>query len=149
MKERCGRATTRPADDLVHQQETLFRDKTLRRHEGLNKARSSLLVQIRTGAIGLRDFLFKRGVPGVLTPYCECGEGRETVEHLVMWCSAPPLTRTWERAEVRTRRDFYSVLQGTGPSAARLAGRILCWLMDSGRLPMYSLARQLELETVV
>jgi hypothetical protein len=149
LKERDSRAVTRPADDFDHQQETLFKDKTLKRHEGLSKAKSSLLVQIRTGAIGLRDFLFKRGVPEVLTPSCECGEGRETVEHLVMWCLAPPLARSWERAEVRTRRDFYSVLQGISPTAARLTRRILGWLMDSGRLPMYNLARRLELEPAV
>ena len=149
LKEREGRAVTRPADDFDHQQETLFKDKTLRRHEGLNKAQSSLLVQIRTGAIGLRVFLYSRGVPEVLTPSCECGEGRETVEHLVMWCLAPPLPRRWERAELRTRRDFYSVLQGISPPAARLARRILGWLMDSGKLPMYNLARRLELEVAV
>jgi hypothetical protein len=147
LKEREGRAATRPADD--HQQDTLFKEKTLRRHEGLNKAQSSLLIQIRTGAIGLRSFLFSRGVPEVLTPSCECGEGQETVEHLVMWCLAPPLTRRWEKAELRTRRDFYSVLQCTCPPAARLARKILGWLMDSGRLPMYDLARRLELELAV
>ncbi len=75
LKERDGRATTRPADDLEHQQETLFKDKTLKRHEGLSKAKSSLLVQIRTGDIGLRDFLFKRGVPEVLTPTASAGRG--------------------------------------------------------------------------
>lgn len=65
--------------------ETLFRNGTLRRHDGLSKAKSSLLIQIRTGAISLRDFLFTRGVPEVLTPACECGEGRETAEHLVVF----------------------------------------------------------------
>ena len=149
LKDRDGRATTRTADDPNHQQETLFNDKTLKRHEGLSRAESSLLVQIRTKAIGLRDFLFERGVREILTPYCECGEGRETAEHLVMWCLAPPLTRRWKRAEVRTQRDFYSTLQGTSPAAARLTRRILGWLMDSGRLPMYGLARRLELESVV
>jgi len=43
-----------------------------------NKVKSSLLVQILTGAIGLQSFLFKRRVSGVTTPYYECGEGRET-----------------------------------------------------------------------
>ena len=147
LKERDGRAITRPADDFDHQRETLFRNETLRRHDGLSKAKSSLLIQIRTGAIGLRDYLFTREVPEVLTPACECGEGRETAEHLVVWCLAPPLTRRWERTGIRTRRDFYSVLHGINPTTARLARRILDWLMDSGRLPMYSLARRLELET--
>ncbi|EAQ91377.1 hypothetical protein CHGG_03312 [Chaetomium globosum CBS 148.51] len=146
LKERDGRAVIRPADDLDHQRETLFRDETLRRHDGLSKAKSSLLVQIRTGAVGLRDFLFTRGVPEVLTPACQCGEGRETAEHLVVWCLAPPLTRRWERTDIRTRRDFYSVLHGIDPTSARLAGRVLEWLMDSGRLMMFSLARRLELE---
>ncbi|EAQ86126.1 hypothetical protein CHGG_07379 [Chaetomium globosum CBS 148.51] len=121
------------------------RNEALRRHDGLSKAKSSLLIQIRTGGIGLRDFLFTRGVPEVLTPACECGEGRETAEHLVVWCFAPPLTRRWERTGIWTRRDFYSVL----PTTARLARRVLDWLMDSGKLPMYNLARRLELEAAV
>ncbi|EAQ89543.1 predicted protein [Chaetomium globosum CBS 148.51] len=146
LKERDGRAITRPADDFDHQQETLFRNETLRRHDGLSKAKSSLLIQIQTGAIGLRGFLFTRGVPEVLTPACECGEGRETAEHLVVWCLAPPLTRRWGRTGIRTRRDFYSALHGINPRTARLARRVLDWLMDSGKLPMYNLARRLELE---
>ena len=85
LRERNGRATTRPADDLDHQRETIFKDKTLKRHTGLNKAKSSLLIQIRTGDIGLRDFLFKRGVPGIITPSCECGEGVSVEENLGSW----------------------------------------------------------------
>ena len=44
LKEREGRAVVRPADDFNHQQQTLFHDKTLKRHEGLTKAESSLLI---------------------------------------------------------------------------------------------------------
>ena len=62
----------------------LFTNKALRRHEGLTKAQSSLLSQARIGDIGLRDYLFKVKVPEVRTPYYECGEERETVEHLVV-----------------------------------------------------------------
>ena len=68
----------------------LFTEKTLKKHEGLTKAQSSLLTQARTGDIGLRDFLFKVKVPGVATPYYEYGEGREIVEHLVTWYPTPP-----------------------------------------------------------
>ena len=53
----------------------LFTKRSLRRHEGLTKAQSTLLSQARIGDIGLRDYLFRVRVPEVRTPYCECGEG--------------------------------------------------------------------------
>ena len=94
----------------------LFTNRALQKHQGLTKAQSSLLTQARTGAIGLRDFLFRAKVPGVYTPYCDCGQGRETVEHLVVWCSDPPEQRTWDRNEIRSRADLQTVLQRADPS---------------------------------
>ena len=45
LKEREGRAAMRSADDFDQQQETVFKDKSLQRHGGLNKAKSSLLIR--------------------------------------------------------------------------------------------------------
>ena len=123
-----------------------FTDKVLKKHEGLTKAQSSLLTQARTGAIGLRDFLFKQQVPGILTPHCSCGEGRETVEYLIIWCPILPKPRTWLIREIRTYRDLSLILRGKGSRSIRLLKRVLGWLMDSGRLVEYKLARRLELE---
>jgi hypothetical protein len=64
-------------------------DKALARYQGLTKAQSSLLTQARTGVIGLRGFLFRAKVPGVNTPYYAYGQGKETVEHLVVWYKHP------------------------------------------------------------
>ena len=139
----AGNEIIRPADSGPP--ELLFTDRLLKRHEGLSKARSSLLVQARTGDIGLREFLFRRKVPGVATPLCQCGQGRETVEHLAVWCPDPPRPRPWE-PDIRSRRDLHAALQGVGPNR-RLAGMVVRWLMSSGRLPEYSLALRLELET--
>jgi hypothetical protein len=125
----------------------LFTNRALQRHEGLTKAQSTLLSQARIGDIGLRDYLFKVKVPEVRTPYCECGEGRETVEHLVVWCSNPPLQRPWDHREIRSHRDLQTVLRGVGARSVRLVRKVLGWLMDSGRLLEYRLARRLELET--
>ena len=126
--------------------ELLFTDKALQKHQDLTKAQSSLLVQARTGTIGLRGFLFQQGVPDHPTPYCSCGESWETVEHLVVWCPIPPKPRTWPRQEIRTYRDLSLVLQGRSSRNRRLLRKVLGWLMDSGRLLEYSLARRLELE---
>ena len=130
--------------------ELLFTNKALKRHQGLTKAQSSLLIQARTSDIGLRDYLFKVKVPEIRTPYCglceEGGRERETVEHLVVWCSNPPIRRTWNNDEIRSHRDLQTVLRGVGARSARLVKKVLNWLMDSGQLLEYSLARRLVLE---
>ena len=41
---------------------------------------------MRTEKIGLRDFLWKRRVPEVDDPGCDCGEGRQTVDHILLRC---------------------------------------------------------------
>ena len=57
----------------------------LKLHKGLHKAESSILIQARTGKIGLRDFLFKRRVPGFDSLCCDYGQGRETVRHILVF----------------------------------------------------------------
>src|SRR5690348_16897350 len=47
-----------------------------------------------------------------------------------------------------THRDLQTVLQGVGARSTWLVRKVLGWLMDSGRLLEYRLARRLELETV-
>lgn len=69
------------------------------------------------------------------------------MEHLVIWCSNPPQQRTWDSKDIRSHRDFQTVLQGIGARSAWLVKKVLGWLMDSGLLLEYSLARKLELET--
>ena len=70
------------------------------------------------------------------------------MEHLVVWCPDPPKQKTWENNEIRSHQDLQLVLRGVGARSVRLAKRVLNWLIDSGRLLEYSLARRLELDTV-
>ncbi|KAK0736550.1 hypothetical protein B0T21DRAFT_261391, partial [Apiosordaria backusii] len=88
---------------------------------------------------GLRDSLFRQHVPDLPTPHCTCGEGRETVEHLVICCPIPPKPRTWLRTSIRTHRDLSLILQGIGSRNQWLLRKVLGWLMDSGRLVRSSL----------
>ncbi|PQE23331.1 zinc knuckle protein [Rutstroemia sp. NJR-2017a BBW] len=60
--------------------------KVLRLHHGLKKWQSALLIQMRTEKIGLKDHLWRRKVPEFDDPGCDCGEGRQTVSHVLLRC---------------------------------------------------------------
>jgi hypothetical protein len=66
----------------------------------------------------------------------------------VVWCPDPPVQKLWDYQEIRLHRDLQTVLRGVGARSRRLVRKVLSWLMDSGRLLEYSLARRLELEIV-
>lgn len=53
-------------------------------YEGLTRAESSMLLQIRTEAIGLNSHLHKIGRSD--TPNCLCGAERQTAAHLIASC---------------------------------------------------------------
>ena len=55
-------------------------------HAQLKKAESLVLVQVRTGRIGLAHFLAKARVPGYDSPSCKSCESSdsETAEHLLL-----------------------------------------------------------------
>jgi hypothetical protein len=52
-------------------------------YKELHKHEASVLMQVRTGCVGMADFLFRRRVPDVLTPLCSCGITPETLEHVL------------------------------------------------------------------
>ena len=81
----------RPSRDIEPADYPDFTEEALLKHRGLQKHESSLIVQIQTGKIGLRAFLYTRGVPGVSTPGCSCGAGRETALHLLTECQETAL----------------------------------------------------------
>jgi hypothetical protein len=112
--------------------------RTLRLHDGLHKAESSLLVQLRTGKIGLKHFLLQARVPEILTDTCECGQARETASHLAVFC---PLLRT-QRA--RLVSAFQGPIDFLGSiSQSKKTKTIVRWFMRTGRLEMYRLAIRL------
>jgi hypothetical protein len=108
----------------------------LKLRSGLRKAGSSVLVQARTGQIGLAKFLYNRKVPGVLTAQCRYGAGEETPRHVALFCT----DETGRRQHLRIDgRLDYQQLIGTNSGAKRLAE----WMIRSGRLGQFSLARYL------
>jgi hypothetical protein len=108
----------------------------LKLHSRLRKAENSVLVQARTGRIRLAKFLYNRKVPGVLTAQCRCGAGEETPPHMALFCTG----EAGRRQHLRTGgRIDYQQLLGTNSGAKRIAE----WMIRSGRLGQFSLARRL------
>ena len=95
-----------------------------------------MLVQAQTGRIGLAKFLYNQRVPGVLSAQCRCSAREETPQHIALYC-----TEEAERQQdLRTnRRIDYQSLIGTARGARKLAE----WIIRSGRLGQFSLARSL------
>lgn len=133
---RPGRTRHREAADLYTLDPPA---QPLQTHDDLPKAKSSLLTQARTGAIGLRQFLFRRKVPDFPTPLCSCGEAPETVAHLAIRCREPDVTEG--RPQVRDKHALMEMLRSKEGAA-----RVVTWLMRTGRLSEYRLALELEME---
>jgi hypothetical protein len=115
--------------------------KILKLHIGLRKAESSALVQFRTGCTGLAYFLYKARVPGIESGLCSCRNGSETPRHLLIHCQKEELQREELRRVSGGRLDLRRLLDT--PEGAGVASR---WVLRSGRLSQFSLARTLLYE---
>jgi len=65
---------------------------------------------MRTEKIGLRDFLYQRGVPEITDPQCDCGEGRQTVMHVLMRCRSFKNLRRQELSGIPGRNNLRAIL---------------------------------------
>jgi len=135
-RERIVRPGTDPGGNRVVLEDPPPDKQVLKLHVGLKKAESSMLVQARTGRVGLAKFLYGRKVPGIQTAQCRCEAGEETVRHMALYCTEEADRRQGLR--VNGRLD-YGRLIGTASGAKRLTE----WMIRSGRLGQFSLARNL------
>ena len=63
------------------------------------------MVQMRTGKVGLRKFLYERKIPDVEAARCGCRRGEETVRHLLTECLRfKEMRRTMWAREVKKAR---------------------------------------------
>ncbi|EDN05845.1 predicted protein [Histoplasma mississippiense (nom. inval.)] len=110
--------------------------KILKWHTGLRKARSTIIIQLRSGKTGLAAFLNRCKVPEFPTPRCPCGYEWETVEHVLIHCER------WEQQRqglIRNGRLNKRMLLDTKEGLHLLSN----WWMESGILGQFTLAREL------
>ena len=110
----------------------------LKLHSGLRKAESSVVVQARTGRIGLAKFLYNCKVPGIVSAQCRCGAGEETPRHMALYCTEEAERRQHLRTGPGRRLDYQQLI-GTNSGVRKLAE----WMIRSGRLGQFTLTKRL------
>ncbi|KPM42380.1 hypothetical protein AK830_g4172 [Neonectria ditissima] len=113
--------------------------KALHLHQGLDKHQSSMLIQLRTGKIGLRSFLFSRRVPDVPSPRCPCGTSEETPEHIIVFCPRFVEQRGHLTNPPRDRRELRIQL-----STRKTAQPLARWFLNLRLIPHYELALRIH-----
>jgi hypothetical protein len=146
--QRLGRSHERPAIFEPYTGQLVGPDtppdrRVLKLYENLFKAESSLLVQIRTKKIGLAKFLHSRSVPGFDTANCPCAGGKETPRHIVLFCPNESLHRVQLKNLVRTKLGKYQIEYSRLVGSCEGAKIFTRWLMETGRLGQFALAKQL------
>ena len=96
---------------------------------------------MQTGQIGLRAFLFSKGVPKVSSPICPCGVALETPEHLILHC------QIWAEPRAELRQLVLPLLLRTTRDLAAITdyrSRLLTqWLLSIGKFSNYKLAEEI------
>jgi hypothetical protein len=99
----------------------------------LKKAESTLLVQMRSGFVGLAATLRQLRVPGFESGICKCGRARETIRHLLVFCHEENHRR--EGLITDGRLDVNKLINTEAGAA-----KVTRWVIQSKRLGQFDLA---------
>ena len=103
--------------------------KVLAKYQGLLRPYCLALVQMRTGEIGLQSYLNRIGATP--TARCSCGEGPQTVQHVLLAC---PLYANLREVMFKDgRQDDLKRILGE-PALAKKAAE---YMIDTGILPQF------------
>lgn len=119
-------------------QRMTFQGSPARIHSGLKRAQSSIAIQIRSGHIGFNAYLYRRRVPGIQSPQCQCGYPSQNAKHMIMCCPqwAKGRAEIWRQAQTRS---FAAMMDS--PEDVK---RITQWILQEGWLQQFSLAEETE-----
>jgi hypothetical protein len=113
-------------------------------YKDMPKHEASVLMQARTGCMGMAEFLFRRHVPDIPSPLCSCGHAPETPEHVLLRCSGTEDDKQEIRQKIasialRTRRNLAQLTIKYPKLTAE-------WLLRTGRFSLYDKAQRLQEE---
>jgi len=94
----------------------------------VNRSMVATIVQLRTGHCGLNYYLHRFGIND--SPYCDCGYGKETVEHFLLECRRYKEQRRTLRHEVGVGKMRVERLLGD----PRVIKKTLEYVKSTGRL---------------
>jgi hypothetical protein len=113
-------------------------------YKDIPKHKASILMQARTGCMGMAEFLFRRHVSDVPSPLYSCGKAPETPEHILLYC---PET---EKNRQNTRKRVAPIALRTRKNLAQLSIKhpklTTEWLLRIGKFPLYNKAQRLQKE---
>jgi hypothetical protein len=111
-------------------------------YRNMPKHEALVLMQARTECMGMAEFLFRRHVPNVLSPLCNCGKASETPEHVLFYC---PETEE-DRQDTRRRVAFIALR--TRRNLAQLSTKhpklTTEWLLRTEKFLLYNKAQRLQ-----
>jgi hypothetical protein len=139
---RIVRPSIDPGKNQVVPEDSPLAKQVLELYKGLRKAESALLVQTRTGRIGLAKFLYSREMPSIDTAQCQCGAGEETARHMALYC-IQEASRRMHLTDNAGRIQPYHRLAGTSSRAQCFTK----WMMFSNRLAQFTLAKRLQYDS--
>lgn len=93
-----------------------------------NRSTAAMITQLRTGHCGLNHYLHRFGINE--SPFCECGYGKETVEHFLLECRKYKEQRKKLREAAGTGNMKVGILLGD-PSKIR---HTMAYIKETGRL---------------
>src|SRR6266567_2374985 len=106
--------------------------------EGLIKVENIIAILLRTGIIGLKDWLYWVGVP-VGSLRCKCGWPRQTPKHIILAC---PLHTNQEAMLLAAGIENYNTLL----LIKKGLKAVTQWLISQNILNQFQVTRELAVE---
>ena len=107
-------------------------------HKNLNRAQSSIPIQMRSEHIGFNSYLHRRNVTGANSPRCQCRYPSQNVKHMIMACF------NWVKGRGEILRKSEPRSLEAMMNNPKYIARMTRWIQQEGRLEQFRLTLEVE-----